>query len=280
MIRGNELVEKLYSQGYCVIEQKEFGRISEFGRKISKKLGITDRLKRSIDADDSSIRAAISKVKEARNNSKNNIEVIKNLGKEAKKHGIKTIKGKKKFKNLDLNNRGFNRSNPWEASRDAVDKTTMIKLTKSWSKERREVGKSLIDNKSVVNLAGTQAGYAHEIGHGVNRSGWLTKRTSDKNNKVRGKYSNSRDSRRGILGALKNWKDGNTVVREEKNANNRALKLLKKAGATKEELANAKEELRHSLDTYKLTRNKYIKKPIWSTLHHPAPPKVKKGGPK
>lgn len=278
MIKGNELVEKLYSQGYCVIEQKEFGRISELGRKISKKLGITDRLKRSIDADDRSIMAARDKVNEARKNNKNNIEVIKNLGKEAKKHGIKTIKGKKKFKNLDLNNKGFNRSNPWEASRDAVDSNKMIKLTKSWSKERREVGKSLINNKSVVNLAGTQAGYAHEIGHGMNRSGWLTKRTSDKNNKVRGEYSNSRKSRRGILGAFNNWREGNIVVKEERNANNRALKLLKKAGATKEELANAKEELKQSLNTYRLARNKFTKKPILDSLRSADPRPKKKGG--
>ena len=172
MITGAQLVEHLYSQGYYIEEQREFGIVSgtnKVMRKLSRKLGITDKLKKSIESDNEKIKQANEAVKSIRTSSKNNIEVIKNLGKEAKKYGIKTIKGKRNYKNIDPFNRGLDRSIPWETSRDAVGNKRRVDLVNSFSKERSEVGKAIIDNNSVVNNIGTQAGYAHEIGHGLNR---------------------------------------------------------------------------------------------------------------
>lgn len=51
-----------------------------------------------------------------------------------------------------------------------------------------------------------------------------------------------------------------------KDRNPEALKLLKAAGASKDELKNAKEELDLSLKTYKIGRNKAIKDSISKRL--------------
>lgn len=70
----------------------------------------------------------------------------------------------------------------------------------------------------------------------------------------------------GIRNGLKTLYQGSIVVQEEKNASKKALKLLKAAGASKDELKNAKEELDLSLKTYKIGRNKAIKDSISKRL--------------
>lgn len=173
---GRDLVEKLYSEGWKV-EQKEYGLksaaisgIKKVGKLIAKKLDDSSKL----DSEKlKKINESLKSVAKDRNP-----EVLKNIGKDAKKSNIKILNGKKKLSSSE------------KFFRKRFDKT------KSWEKKSSDVS------------------------------------TKEKIDLTRSK----------------------------------ALKLLKAAGASKDELKNAKEELDLSLKTYKIGRNKAIKDSISKRL--------------
>lgn len=162
----------------------------------------------------------------------------------------------------------FDKTKSWEKKSSDVSTKEKIDLTRSNDKFDRKLGKAFMSSDHVINFppSSGQASLAHEIGHSKNSTGkGLDKIISDKNNDIRGSYSN-KNKRVGIRNGLKTLYQGSIVVQEEKNASKKALKLLKAAGASKDELKNAKEELDLSLKTYKIGRNKAIKDSISKRL--------------
>lgn len=198
-----------------------------------------------------------------------NPEVLKNIGKDAKKSNIKILNGKKKLSSSEkFFRKRFDKTKSWEKKSSDVSTKEKIDLTRSNDKFDRKLGKAFMSSDHVINFppSSGQASLAHEIGHSKNSTGkGLDKIISDKNNDIRGSYSN-KNKRVGIRNGLKTLYQGSIVVQEEKNASKKALKLLKAAGASKDELKNAKEELDLSLKTYKIGRNKAIKDSISKRL--------------
>lgn len=254
---GRDLVEKLYSEGWKV-EQKEYGLksaaisgIKKVGKLIAKKLDDSSKL----DSEKlKKINESLKSVAKDRNP-----EVLKNIGKDAKKSNIKILNGKKKLSSSEkFFRKRFDKTKSWEKKSSDVSTKEKIDLTRSNDKFDRKLGKAFMSSDHVINFppSSGQASLAHEIGHSKNSTGkGLDKIISDKNNDIRGSYSN-KNKRVGIRNGLKTLYQGSIVVQEEKNASKKALKLLKAAGASKDELKNAKEELDLSLKTYKIGRNK------------------------
>lgn len=253
---GRDLVEKLYSEGWKV-EQKEYGLksaaisgIKKVGKLIAKKLDDSSKL----DSEKlKKINESLKSVAKDRNP-----EVLKNIGKDAKKSNIKILNGKKKLSSSEkFFRKRFDKTKSWEKKSSDVSTKEKIDLTRSNDKFDRKLGKAFMSSDHVINFppSSGQASLAHEIGHSKNSTGkGLDKIISDKNKRV------------GIRNGLKTLYQGSIVVQEEKNASKKALKLLKAAGASKDELKNAKEELDLSLKTYKIGRNKAIKDSISKRL--------------
>ena len=65
---------------------------------------------------------------------------------------------------------------------------------------------------------------------------------------------------------MKNLRDGTIQVMEEGNANKNAIKLLKNAGVSKEELKESKKALNNTLNNYKLIRKISVKNALYKTL--------------
>lgn len=264
---GRDLVEKLYSEGWKV-EQKKYGLksaaisgIKKVGKLIAKKLDDSSKL----DSEKlKKINESLKSVAKDRNP-----EVLKNIGKDAKKSNIKILNGKKKLSSSEkFFRKRFDKTKSWEKKSSDVSTKEKIDLTRSNDKFDRKLGKAFMSSDHVINFppSSGQASLAHEIGHSKNSTGkGLDKIISDKNNDIRGSYSN-KNKRVGIRNGLKTLYQGSIVVQEEKNASKKALKLLKAAGASKDELKNAKEELDLSLKTYKIGRNKVIKDSISKRL--------------
>lgn len=264
---GRDLVEKLYSEGWKV-EQKEYGLksaaisgIKKVGKLIAKKLDDSSKL----DSEKlKKINESLKSVAKDRNP-----EVLKNIGKDAKKSNIKILNGKKKLSSSEkFFRKRFDKTKSWEKKSSDVSTKEKIDLTRSNDKFDRKLGKAFMSSDHVINFppSSGQASLAHEIGHSKNSTGkGLDKIISDKNNDIRGSYSN-KNKRVGIRNGLKTLYQGSIVVQEEKSASKKALKLLKAAGASKDELKNAKEELDLSLKTYKIGRNKAIKDSISKRL--------------
>lgn len=253
---GRDLVEKLYSEGWKV-EQKEYGLksaaisgIKKVGKLIAKKLDDSSKL----DSEKlKKINESLKSVAKDRNP-----EVLKNIGKDAKKSNIKILNGKKKLSSSEkFFRKRFDKTKSWKKKSSDVSTKEKIDLTRSNDKFDRKLGKAFMSSDHVINFppSSGQASLAHEIGHSKNSTGkGLDKIISDKNKRV------------GIRNGLKTLYQGSIVVQEEKNASKKALKLLKAAGASKDELKNAKEELDLSLKTYKIGRNKAIKDSISKRL--------------
>ena len=112
---------------------------------------------------------------------------------------------------------------------------------------------------------------AHEIGHLDSESGksgkikkWISSRKSN-SPEIRGEmegFSSMDDPSIGISEWWKRMNRSRVVNLDEKNATKNGLKLLKKHGATKDELKKAKENLKLSGKTYKYMGRIYRKAPL------------------
>ena len=258
---GKDLVERLYSEGYQIefLEQREFGLKSK-AISVIKKVGklAGNSLEKWAEAD----RIKANKIIQETNSYKSKSpKVLKYLGKESKKLGAKIIKGNK-------SNSIINQSSTWQRKSSNVSSSIKNRLTKSNNKKERKLGKALIDNEYVINIPSgkSQAALAHEIGHVKNIYGKYTEKISELNDKVRKVYRDRRNLRVGFKNAIKSFKEGNILVKEEKNANKNAMKLLKSAGASKEELKDAKKELNLGVKSYRLGRNEFTKRAIAKRL--------------
>lgn len=84
---------------------------------------------------------------------------------------------------------------------------------------------------------------------------------------------NEGDKKVGIFEALKdhfnNYKNSKLILKEEENASKKALDILKRNGATEEQLIHAKENLDHSLESYKIGSDMATKS-SWARVLRPA----------
>lgn len=238
------------NNNYLIGKQKEFGKFD----KISK--GLTKRVGRSIAKD---IKKKVEALKDAErigSNSTKDPKIMENIGKVARSLRTKTLKGKRK----DNIQNGL-REDSWKYdSKDTSSRAKQI-LTRYGSPQERELGKALIENEHVINHKGSQASYAHEVGHLKNKQGGpITRFISWLNDKTSPSYKDNIINDKGS--ALENLVKGSILIKEEKNASKSGIKLLKDSGASLKDIVEGKFELDRSLQTYKSGRNIATKKSI------------------
>lgn len=250
---------------YPELEQREFGIIDGSKKLINKtRRNLAASVLKSARRDIHKQAELGDKIEENLKNSTKKSSIMKTLGKEANKRKVFVVKGRKHDKNKMLNKDTTIPSN-------SVSKRGKINLTKidTVDNHYRKLGKALMKGDYVIVHRSDQSALAHEIGHVINRKGKLTKKISKINDITAPIYENSRFYRKGFKGAWKNYKDGTIQVIEESNASRNGLKLLKKSGATKEELEEAKRNMKDALEDYKLTRNISTKGSLYKTLKVP-----------
>lgn len=187
---------------------------------------------------------------------------MKNLGKEAKERDASVLKGRKSDKEGIFDTDRTIVSDQMSTKRGRIE---MTKFKGDLSRYRK-LGKALIKRKYVIINKTDQSALAHELGHIDNRSGKISKHLVKLREKNDQNYNNARLYRKGIKGIIRNLRDGNIQVIEEANASKRGLKLLKKAGATKEEIKEAKRNMKGALRDYKYKRNIGVKSALYKTL--------------
>lgn len=121
---------------------------------------------------------------------------------------------------------------------------------------RKDIYKKMLDNDSIINLKGNEStsyfNLAHEIGHDINKDKKSTRRLQNK--AIKFINSNPDDS------IMKRIKGRLLVVKEEKNADKNARKLLNSLGATKNELQMYNRIRRNAINNYKQSKNTEILK--------------------
>ena len=126
---------------------------------------------------------------------------------------------------------------------------------------------------NIDHFRGDTPGLAHEIGHVMN---YESKNPITKiHNKIANKYVNDiRDyepkEHDNILSGVKNYFKQKSLIKEESNASRKGLKLLRKLGYSEDKQKLAKEELRDSLNTYKLGGEISYKSPLAIKIQIPS----------
>lgn len=119
----------------------------------------------------------------------------------------------------------------------------------NFSRQNRKILNSLINRKNIINLSGdyknSVAVLAHEIGHAMNNTGGAGKKRSVifRLNHLNRRKSSTDD-------VIDNIKRELVSYKEESNAWDNGLKLLKENGATKKEVEIAKKNRDAALGTY------------------------------
>lgn len=181
--------------------------------------------------------------------------------------------------NEEASTRGYDIINsPWSddnlsAAVDLRNNTDYINiLSKSENKSERDYAKKLkiiLDTKNppivIQKSQNTNPGeLAHEIGHVMNYYGERDnplRKVLNNPGKINGKsrerfLDNMENINSGKnIKPFKTWIDGKLVIYEEGQASKKGLKLLKKVGATKDDLKLEKERLSVFKDSYKIGAN-------------------------
>lgn len=122
---------------------------------------------------------------------------------------------------------------------------------------RKNLYKSMIDNDKIINLKGKESkGYltvAHELGHDSNSKRNILSKSINKLSKKYYKTNNKNNIKKRIMGRF-------ILVKEERNADKNARKLLKKSGASKEIIKDYNRIRRNAINNYKHSRNAEILK--------------------
>lgn len=110
---------------------------------------------------------------------------------------------------------------------------------------------------------------AHEIGHAMNRNSKnpISRAISRSETAINHSYINMTD-KKGILNALKGFIKGKVKLHEESNASKNAMKLLRRNGASKEEMSISKDNLDKALVTYKEGSKLSYLYPLKNTLEN------------
>lgn len=262
MITGLELVQKLYSEGYYIEEQKEFG-IKDWGKSISK--GIenwrVNRLKKSITKTKISKEKIDNKIKDLDSKAIQNPKLERAIQREAINENAAVI--------------GFNNNSTNLLTDPDIKTHTLYDLSTNQNIPKRDKKKlyNLLKNRDYqINYdrsKGGPASLAHEVGHikTMNDPGEAGKISRDVNTRVRDKVlKNDNSIHKGQ--DKRNW-DNNTIeerkleskqlVENEKDASKRGLKLMKEKGASKKEIKHAEKTLKLARKSYKKQGDIYVK---------------------
>lgn len=122
---------------------------------------------------------------------------------------------------------------------------------RDFNRQNKKILNSLINRKNIINLSGdyknSVATLAHEVGHAMNNTGAAGKK-SQIISRLDG-IKRGQDLRdKGIVDTIKNRA---VVIKEESNAWDNGIKLLKENGASKKEIETAKKLKESALGTYK-----------------------------
>lgn len=240
MITGAQFIEHLYSQGYTIEEQREFGKTKSLKRGIKKPKKKISKHEKAIDKSFRRRDKLIKKIDERDSDSIfQNDTIDDKLKSKAREHGNFLVDSKS-GKNY---NRSFNK------------KKNMRFRMKNLTNEEM-VG--LMNSDDLISYDKSKGGFsslAHEMGHTFNR------RTPGKlrdleisGNRVAQKFNNIIDnhSTDSAIGGRKERKlESKAVIKSEKNATKTGIKLLKEVGASKEEIRASKKQLGRALKHYK-----------------------------
>lgn len=260
------LKRQLYS--YIELEQREYNIISDLyhsgiKRTYKKNVG---RIRRSIG---NKLTDSATKQREKANRSAKVVENLEKLVKENKglTDKLKSNAVERKIgvidKNLYHNMFEVNKG----AREDAIHRVSP-EIKKAIKKEmndsrfqyapqnRKDMYKKMLDNDSIINLKGNEStsylNLAHEIGHDINRDKKSTRNLQEKTIKLI--KSNPNDS------IMRRIKSRRLIVKEEKNADKNARKLLRSLGAAENELQMYDRIRKNAINNYKHSKNTEILK--------------------
>lgn len=169
---------------------------------------------------------------------------------------------------------------PVDVVKDAIkytttgkERTAFRKLAKRGKKLNKKWEKGKMSGIISHEVKAGDDSLAHEFGHYLNTVGTKSERKisrqGGKLNRVRRLTSNEErilDAKPTIKNTLATRKTGKVMVQEETNASEKALDLLKRNGATKEELDLAKKNLDLATETYKLSSKAATKAHLYKYL--------------
>lgn len=260
MITGTELLQKLYSEGYYIEEQREFG-IKDWGKSTSNgiKNWRVNRLKKSISKAKQSRASTQKKINELDSKVIQNPKLERAIQREAINERAAVIKGN---------------GNSTEVLIDPdikSNKLFQISSANISKRDKKKLRNLLKDRDYQVNYnrdKGGPASLAHEIGHikAMNDPGEAGKISRDVNSRVRHKvFENDTTIDKG--NNRREWDDSvikerklerKQLIENEKDASNRGLELMKKSGASKEEIKHAKKTLKLARKDYKNLGDIYV----------------------
>lgn len=261
MITGLELIQKLYSEGYYIEEQREFG-IKDWGKSISKGINNwrVNRLKKSI------LKA------------NNNREKIRDKIKELDSKVIQNPKLERAIQREAINEKAAVIGGDGNSTETLFDpdiksnKLFRISRLNTSNRNKKKLHNLIKDRDYQINYDRNQGGpasLAHEVGHikAMNDPGEAGKISRDVNSRVRDKVlSNDSSIHKGQN--KRSW-DNNTIeerkleskqlIKNEEDASKRGLKLMKEKGASKKEIKHAKKTFKLAKKDYKELGNIYVK---------------------
>lgn len=259
-----DLKRQLYSQ-YC-LEQKEYGKItnilkSKYNKSIDKGIKFTRKLhKKKIDEINElspieNKRLGIKLVKEANKkgirvfDKDNARKIIGNVGKDSGK-----IKDGGNF--IDL---GEDVSKETKETIESVLPLIKPIISKNDYRMHKKVLNELGKNRKLINLKTdyykSNPTLAHEIGHRMNKDSKsrFEKKVSELYNNPNSKITgNSKSIMNKIKDVYNTGKNSIVTSLEERNAWKNGIKLMKKNGASKEEIKIAKRRAKLGVSTYDL----------------------------
>lgn len=244
---------KRFSQ--MTIEQREYGLKSKLISKVNNKF----------TKDIKDMRSAIMTAKRnAEDNGVHNKKVRNNLLRVGHNNNARTIDA-----SLEKSHKSIENSNIRPKD---LDKSTLEILDGKYEPSSHIPGKvknAVKSGKSVI-FHPAESGeelLAHEVGHVVNRNSKnpISRAISDSDIANTHLYIDFKDSK-GLLNVAKGFVKGKTRLYEETKANKRAMKLLKDAGASEDELKRSKDILDKNLETYKIGSRLSYLFPLKNTL--------------
>lgn len=244
MITGAQFIEHLYSQGYTIEEQREFGKTKSLKRGIKKPKKKISKHEKAIDKSFRRRDKLIKKIDERDSDSIFQNDTIDDKLKSKAREHRNFLVDSKSGKNYNIN-----------IEDPSIKKKNMRFRMKNLTNEEI-VG--LMNSDDLISYDKSKGGFsslAHEMGHTFNR------RTPGKlrdleisGNRVAQKFNNIIDnhSTDSAIGGRKERKlESKAVIKSEKNATKTGIKLLKEVGASKEEIRASKKQLGRALKHYK-----------------------------
>ena len=266
--REYNIISDLYHSGAKRTYKKHVG-------KIRRKLG--DKLTELYDKKTDKHRLRLDESHEADKLVPKNPELVDKLEKEASKRNI-TV-----FNNNSLTNAGteFNfgktdRSYIFTPSEGNKRLARNILNNKQYKTElQKKIYEDIDNNKSLINISSKSDNntgmLSHEIGHNMNEDGFITKRIRKYNSKLASNYKKNPN----LITAIKRRI---TDPIEESNATNNGLKLLKRLGASKEEIKAVSNAGKAANRTHMVGRSRDLYKELINKVQIPSRRKINRNG--